>query len=182
MIELRNIRKSPEMGANHMKKLLFILGLCGAIGCGNAAQAQSTPAETQALAKQLNQLMRNPKKPKQDVTLTLRGCHAEQLIRDRGADVHLTNALALSYGGSNSGWAVKADNGVFELKMNFEWADVTSLTYQPATDDGQKHFQIKITKHKKNSNISFELPLYTTSEATVKDLVRRLEQVRQSCL
>ncbi len=165
-----------------MKTLLFALGLCGAVGCGNAALAQVTPAETQALSKQLDQLMRNPKKPKQDATLTLRGCHAEQLIRDRDADVHMSNALALSYGSGSSGWAVRADNGIFELKMAFEWADVTALTYAPATDDdGQKHFEIKITKGKKGDSISFELSLYTASEATVKDLVSRLEKVRQSC-
>ncbi|GAA3997909.1 hypothetical protein GCM10022408_05770 [Hymenobacter fastidiosus] len=162
-----------------MKTLL----LCAvALGLAGKAHAQVTPAESQALAKQINQLMRNPQKPKQEVRLTLRGCHAEQLIRDRDADVETTRPLAVSFGSGNSGWAMKMDNGVFELKMDFEWADVTALTYQLSTDDDEpRHYEIKIAKRRKSSTTSFELPLYTTSEATVKDVVRRLEKVRQSC-
>ncbi len=165
-----------------MKKRLFALGLCGVFSHSSTALAQAPPAETQALTKQLNQLMRNPKKPKQDVTLTLNGCHAEQLIRDRDADVQTSKPLAVSFNTGSSGWAMKMDNGVFEMKMSFEWADVTALTYEPVKDDdGSKHFQIKMTKGGKGGKISFEMPLYTTSEATVKDVVSRLEKVRQSC-
>ncbi|RYU78097.1 hypothetical protein [Hymenobacter persicinus] len=163
-------------------KIRFLLVLAaGLFGAGNA-RAQVSAAENQALAKQLAQLMRNPSKPKQDVYLTLRGCHAEQVIRDRDADVQMSKPLAVSFGNGTSGWAVKMDNGVFEMKMAFEWADVTSLTYAPDTDDdGRKHYQITIKKSKKGSNTSFDLPLYTTNEATVKDVVRRLEKVRRSC-
>src|SRR4051794_9249230 len=85
-------------------------------------RAQATSAETQAVVRQLNQLMRNPKKPKQDVTLTFKGCHAEQLIRDRDADVHTASPLAMSFNNGDSGWAVKMDDGVFEMKMSFDWA------------------------------------------------------------
>ncbi len=164
-----------------MKTLLTTLALFAAICSGNTVSAQVTPTETQALSKQLAQLMRNPRKPKQDVQLNLIGCRAEQVIRDRDADVQMTKPLAVSYGG-NSGWAVKVDNGVFEMKMNLLWADVTSVTYEPSTDsDGQKHFEVKITKAKKNDSSSFEFPLYTTNETTVKDVVRRLDKVRRSC-
>ena len=116
-----------------MKMPFTTLMLLAAIGFGNAAQAQVTAAETQALSKQLDQLMRNPKKPKQDVHLVLNGCQAQQIIRDRDADVQMANPLAVSYGG-NSGWAVKVDNGVFEMKMGLNWADVTALTYAPGSD------------------------------------------------
>ena len=59
---------------------------------------------------------------------------------------------------------------------------MTALTYEPVKDDdGSKHFQIKVAKGKKSNHMSFEMPLYTTSEATVKDVVARLEKVRQSC-
>ncbi|SHJ43281.1 hypothetical protein SAMN02745146_3152 [Hymenobacter daecheongensis DSM 21074] len=164
-----------------MKNRFFLL-MAALILLGGSARAQVPAAETQALAKQLAQLMRNPHKPKQDVYLKLSGCHAEQIIRDRDADVQTSKPLAVSYNSGNSGWAMKMDNGVFEMKLAFDWADVTSLTYTPETDDdGQKHYQIKIKKGKKGSNMSFDLPLYTTSEATVKDVVRRLEKLRQSC-
>ena len=164
-----------------MKTLLTTLVLFAAVCSGTTASAQISPTETQALSKQLAQLMRNPKKPKQDVQLNLIGCRAEQVIRDRDADVQMTKPLAVSYGG-NSGWAVKVDNGVFEMKMNLQWADVTSLTYEPSSDsDGQKYYEVKITKAKKGDNTSFEFPLYTTNEATVKDVVRRLDKVRHSC-
>jgi len=116
-----------------MKMPFTTLMLLAAISFGSAAQAQVTAAETQALSKQLAQLMRNPKKPKQDVHLMLNGCQAQQIIRDRDADVQMNNPLAVSYGG-NSGWAVKVDNGVFEMKMGLNWADVTSLTYEPGSD------------------------------------------------
>ncbi|WP_426060862.1 hypothetical protein [Hymenobacter sp. B1770] len=162
-----------------MKTLLLILS--GSI-C-SVAQAQTTPTtETQALARQINQLMRDPQKPKQELTLTLAGCHAEQLIRDRGADVQTSQPLAVSFNRGDSGWAMKMDNGVFEMKMSFEWANVTALTYEPTTNDkGQKHFNIKLNNQKKGSNTSFSLPLFTTNEAVVKDVTARLEKVRQRC-
>ena len=165
-----------------MRKSLSLLALFAALCFGNDAQAQVSAAENQALTKQLAQLMRNPEKPKQDVQLNLHGCHAEQVIRDRDADVQMPKPLAVSYGNGNSGWAVKMDNGMFEMKMSFEWADVSPLTYESTTDDdGQKHFQINIKKQKKGSTTSFNLPLYTTNETTVKDVVRRLEKVRRNC-
>ncbi|MCB2376503.1 hypothetical protein LGH70_02855 [Hymenobacter sp. BT635] len=164
-----------------MKTFLFAGLLVGSTV--TVSQAQTAAAEQQALMQQLDQLMQDPKKPKQDVHLALRGCHAEQIIRDRGAEVQMSKPLAMSYGGGDSGgWAMRMADGFFELKMSFDWADVQALTYAPATnDDGQQHYQIKISKSRKGSNITFELPLYTSSEATVKDVVRRLEKLRNSC-
>jgi hypothetical protein len=166
-----------------MKTILFAVAFLGAVGASRSSKAQASAAEQQALMKQLDQLMRNPEKPKQDVHLALQGCHAEQIIRDKGADVQIPKPLAVSYGGSGSGWAMRMDNGFFELKMSFEWADVTSLTYAlaKADEDEPRHYEIKIAKQKKGSSTSFELPLYTSNEAIVKDVVRRLEKVRQSC-
>ena len=134
-----------------MKTLLASLALFVAVCSSTTASAQVAPSETQALSKQLAQLMRNPKKPKQDVQLNLNGCSAEQVIRDRDADVQMTKPLAVSYGG-NSGWAVKVDNGIFEMKMGLNWADVTSLTYEPSSDsDGQKYFEVKSRKPKRTT-------------------------------
>lgn len=169
-----------------MKTLVIFLALFGAMINSRHAQAQTpapeAPSDAQATIKQLNQLMRNPKKPKQDVTLTLKGCQAEQLIRDRDADVQTSTPLAFSFNQGNSGWAMRMDNGVFEMKMSFSWADITTLSYGPTTDDdGQKHFEIRLKKHKKDTNISFEMPLYTTDEATVKQLVARLDNLRRNC-
>lgn len=166
-----------------MKTALFPFLMLGVAAAARPAQAQTSAAEQQALMKQLDQLMQNPDKPRQDVHLALKGCHAEQIIRDRDADVQMTKALAVSYGGSNSGWAVRMDDGFFELKMSFDWADVTALTYalEKGDDDEPRHYEIKIAKRKKGSSSSFELPLYTSNEATVKDVVRRLEKLRQSC-
>ncbi|UOQ72833.1 hypothetical protein [Hymenobacter cellulosilyticus] len=167
-----------------MKTTSFTLTLLAALAAATPSQAQAPAAtEQQALMKDLDRLMRNPQKPKQELHLALKGCHAEQIIRDREADVEMPKPLAVSYGGSNSGWSMSMDKGYFELKMAFEWADVTSITYALEKDEDEpKHYEIKIVKHKKGSNISFELPLYTTNEATVKDVVRRLEKVRQNCL
>jgi opacity protein-like surface antigen len=144
-----------------MKTNFLLAFALGALLAGSA-QAQVSATETQALSKQINQLMRNPSKPKQEVRLTLGGCHAEQLIRDRDADMQMSGPLAVSYGSGKSGWAVKMDNGIFELKMDFDWADVTDLSYRSAVDDDeQKHYQIKITKRKKGStsSTSVDLPL-----------------------
>lgn len=150
--------------------------------------AYSAPAQTksatdqQALARQLNQLMRDPAKPKQDVLITLGGCHVQQIIRDRDADVNMTNPLAMSFASGKSGWAVSTSNGFFELKMDFEWADVTAVSYARSDDDDSKNFyEIQIKRQKKNSNTSSELLLHTTDETVVKSLVARLEKVRQSC-
>ncbi|TGE27411.1 hypothetical protein [Hymenobacter metallicola] len=166
-----------------MKTVLFALTFLGTLGAATRSQAQGTPAEQQALMKQLDQLMQNPQKPKQYVHLALKGCRAEQIIRDKEADVDMPKPLAVSYGGSGSGWAVSMDKGYFELKMSFDWADVTSLTYalEKGDEDEPRHYEIKIAKQKKGSSTSFELPLYTTNEATVKDVVRRLEKIRRSC-
>lgn len=168
-----------------MQSLFIILVLLAIAAVGPAARAQVAPAETKAVAQQLNQLMRNPKKPKQDLTLTMSGCHAEHVIRDRDADVKTSAPLGMNFSSGKSGWAMKMDNGVFEMKMSFDWADITALTYERTTDDdGQKHFQIKLNNHKKGStglSASFDLPLYTADEAVVKAVTARLEKVRQGC-
>ncbi|PJJ53295.1 hypothetical protein [Hymenobacter chitinivorans] len=167
-----------------MKTTVIALAFLGALAAATPSLAQTSVADQQALMRDLDRLMRNPQKPKQELHLALKGCHAEQIIRDRDADVEMAKPLAVSYGGSNSGWSMSMDKGFFELKMAFEWADVTSMTYALEKDEDEdepRHYQIKITKRKKTSNVSFEIPLYTTNEATVKDVMRRLEKVRQSC-
>ena len=158
-----------------MKKLLLLVVVL--VYSAGTAQAQS--AETQALAKRLNQLMRDPAKAKQEVSVVLTDCHVEQVVRDNDADVKVSKPISVSYGSDQSGWAAKVANGAFEMKMSFAWKEVTSITYEPETEkDGRKHFQLLI---KNDNDNSFDMPLFTNDEATVRDLVQRLKKVRQSC-
>ncbi|MGY2131107.1 hypothetical protein ACW9KT_02680 [Hymenobacter sp. HD11105] len=162
-----------------MKKTLLLWALLLIVG---AAQAQVSTTEKQALAKQITQLMRNPKKPNQDLQFTLNGCHAQQIIRDNKADVQMSQPVSVSYSKGESGWGVKLKDGLFELKLDFEWADVTNLSYEAETDDDdQKYYELKIKRQKKGDTITFDLPLYTTNESVVKNVMQRLEKVRQSC-
>ena len=164
-----------------MKKSFLLLSAALLLNYTAPAQTKSAPDQL-ALARQLNQLMRDPAKPKQDVLITLTGCHVQQVIRDRDADVNMTNPLAMNFASGKSGWAVSTSNGFFELKMDFEWSDVTAVSYARSDDDDSEGFyEIQIKRQKKNSNTSSELLLHTTNEAVVKNLVARLEKVRLSC-
>lgn len=162
-----------------MKKTLLLWALLLVVG---AAQAQVSATEKQALSKQITQLMRNPEKPNQELQFVLNGCHAQQIIRDNKADVQMSQPVSVSYSKGESSWGVKLKDGLFEMKLDFAWADVTNLSYERETDDdGQKYFELKIKSQKKGSGTSFDLPLYTTNETVVKNVMQRLEKVRQSC-
>jgi hypothetical protein len=161
-----------------MKPGLLLLALL----LGGTARAQTSAADKQALAKELNQLLRDPGKPQQEVELKLSGCHAEQIIRDRKADVKTKEPINVSYNKGNSGWAVNLANGLFELKMDFEWSEVTAISYAHSDDkEDAKFYDLSIKRQRKGSTTTFDLTLYTTDEAVVKSLVRRLELVRKSC-
>jgi hypothetical protein len=59
---------------------------------------------------------------------------------------------------------------------------VTAVSYARSDEDDSKAFyEIQIKRQKKNSTISSDLLLYTTDEALVKNLVGRLDKLRQSC-
>jgi opacity protein-like surface antigen len=147
-----------------------------------AASAQTISAtEKQALAKQLNELMRDPKKPKQEVKLELSGCHVQQTIRDKGADVRMSEPVAVSVNKGGSDWSVNLDDGKFEMKMGFDWREVTAITYALNTNNDRRTYDLKVKRHSKNSDTTTSMSLYTSNETLVKDLVRRLEAVRQSC-
>ena len=149
---------------------------------GSTATAQTASAtEKQALAKQLNQLLRDPAKPKQEVKLEFNGCHVQQIIRDNDADVQMSQPVNVSVNKGNSDWAVNVGNGRFEMKMGFDWSEVTGLSYAPQTEDGQRTYELRVKRQSKNSNVTTEMTLYTADEAVVKDLVRRLEKVRLGC-
>lgn len=165
-----------------MKTSFLLLSVALLLGHSAPAQTKSAPPEQLALARQLNQLMRDPAKPKQDVLIAFTGCHVQQIIRDQDANVNLTTPLAVSYSSGKSGWAVSTSNGFFELKMDFEWSDVTAVRYaRSAENDPQAFYEIQIRRQKKNSTTSSDLLLYTTDEAVVKNLVARLDKLRQSC-
>lgn len=157
-----------------------VLVAAGLLWAG-AASAQTVPAaERQALATQLNQLLRDPKKPQQEVTVALAGCRFQQTIRDRQADVETSQPIAVSVSKGNSDWSVNVDNGFFEMKMGFEWSQVTELGYRRA-DDGPRYFELRVKRRTKNSSLTNEMTLHTTDEAVVKSLVARLERLRRGC-
>lgn len=163
-----------------MKTFLLFLGASLAVAGTAAAQTVSV-AEKQALARQLNQLLRDPKKPKQEVSVTLNGCHVQQLIRDTDADVQMSQPVNVSVSKGSSDWAVNVGNGRFEMKMGFDWQEVTALTYELNTDDTPRTYQLKVKRQSKSGSLTTDMTLHTPDEAVVKDLVRRLEKVRQSC-
>ena len=158
-----------------MKIILLLLALLLA----GAAQAQTRAADKQALARQLNELMRDPKKSEQTARITLSGCHVQQVIRDERADVHPEEPINVSYSKGGSGAGFSLGEGVFELKFDFDWADVAAVTYEKEPDG--PYFQLHIKRGRNGSTTSLNNTLYTTKEATVRDLVRRLELVRQAC-
>jgi hypothetical protein len=146
-----------------------------------SAQAVSI-AERQALVRQLNQLLRDPRQPSQEVKLELSGCHVQHTIRDTDADVHMSQPVAVSVSKGKSDLSVNLADGRFELKMGFDWQDVTALSYAPDTDEAGRHtYELRVQRQAKNSNTTTTMTLYTTDEAVVKDVVRRLDKVRQGC-
>ncbi|QNH62638.1 hypothetical protein [Hymenobacter sediminicola] len=163
-----------------MKRHVLLLGILLLVSSAATAQTVAA-AEKQALAKQLNQLLRDPAKPKQEVKLELDGCHVQQIIRDNDADVQMSQPVNVSVSKGSSDWAVNVSSGRFEMKMGFEWSEVTGLSYAPQTEDGQHTYELSVKRQSKNSNVTTEMTLYTADEAVVKDVVRRLEKVRLSC-
>lgn len=163
-----------------MKRPLLLFGVLLMLGSAATAQTVTAP-EKQALARQLNQLMRDPAKPKQEVKLELNDCHVQQIIRDNDADVQMSQPVNVSVSKGSSDWAVNVGSGRFEMKMGFDWSEVTELSYEPQTEDGQRTYELKVKRRNKTSTVSTEMTLFTTDEAVVKDLVGRLERVRQSC-
>ncbi|KAA9333290.1 hypothetical protein F0P96_09960 [Hymenobacter busanensis] len=155
--------------------------------CVGTASAQTTAkakplTEAQALEQHINKLMRDPAKPKQEIRLDLQGCHATQTIRDNDSDTQTSAPISVSYNkGGEAGWAAKVANGKFELILDFEWREVESLTYERNKDKDDAPYEVKIKRVRKSGSTSFELPLFTTDERVVRDVVARLERVRQSC-
>ncbi|GAB2772616.1 opacity protein-like surface antigen [Hymenobacter luteus] len=170
-----------------MKTLLLVAALLAT----SAASAQTASSDA-ALAKRLNQLMRDPAAPETEVRAVLDGCHFTQVIRKYRSAGQQNEAVVFQVSHQKNGadWAVKSDDKVeFELKLGVEWSQVTSLTYAPALDEktNRRYFEVKIKRERTAKNGSgtnsttLELPLYTSDEAVARDLVRQLEQVRRRC-
>ena len=105
-----------------------------------------------------------------------------QTIRDTDADVRMSQPVAVSVSKGSSDWSVNLDNGRFEMKMGFDWQDVSALTYAPDTDDDGRHFyELRVKRQAKTSTTTTTMSLYTTDEAVVKNVVHRLEQLRLGC-
>lgn len=158
------------------------------LGCPLLGTAQ-TSTSSAALARQLNQLMRDPEKSETEIRVLLTDCHFTQLIRKyRTQPTDGTTSIQVSHEKNGADWAVKSNDKVeFELKLGSDWSQVTGIAYAPATRDktGQPYYQLKIRREQKASGSSnrttFELPLYTSDEAVVRELVHQLDQVRRSC-
>ncbi|GAA4392846.1 hypothetical protein [Hymenobacter koreensis] len=164
-----------------MKNILLLLA--AAFCLSTAAQAQAPAAETKALMLHINKLMRDPAKPKQEIRLDMNGCHATQTIRDNDASNVQTSApISVSYNkGGEAGWSAKVADGKFEMTLDFEWREVESLSYFRKDDKDDAPYKVKIKRMRKGSSTNFELPLHTTDERVVRDVVARLEKVRQQC-
>ncbi|TGD81612.1 hypothetical protein [Hymenobacter wooponensis] len=164
-----------------MKKLF----LAGLLLAGASAQAQSV-TEVQALTRRLNELARNPDEPTTEVRAQLSNCHFTEVIRKYRTEASGAGTFQVSHQKNGADWAVKSDNKVeFELRMGVEWSQVTALTFAPAHDNetNRRYYEIKITRRPpgKDDTTTLEMPVYTTDEAVVRDLVQRLEKVRRSC-
>ncbi|TGE09747.1 hypothetical protein [Hymenobacter fodinae] len=164
-----------------MKKLF----LAGLLLAGASAQAQST-TEVQALTRRLNELARDPDEPETEVRAQLSNCHFTEVIRKYRTDGSSSGAFQVSHQKNGADWAVKSDDKVeFELRMGVEWSQVTALTYAPAHNEekNRRYYEIKITRRPpgKSDTTTLEMPVYTSDEAVVRDLVQRLEKVRRSC-
>lgn len=165
-----------------MKKLL----LAGLLLAGTAAHAQ-TSTEVQNLTRRLNELARNPDEPGTEINASLTNCHFTEVIRKyRTKGNGEAGNFQVSHQKNGADWAVKSDDKVeFELRMGVEWSQVTSLTYAPAHDDkkNRRYYEIKIKRQPpgKDDSTTLEMPVYTTDEAVVRELVQRLEKVRRSC-
>lgn len=167
-----------------MKPYLFTALL--ALPTLSLAQTAASPA---MLARQLNQLMRDPQEPDTEVQIAFSDCHFTQLIRKyRTQPTNGATTVQVSHQKNGGEWAVKSDDKVeFELKLGSDWNQITALSYAPAKREktGETYYELKIRRERKegdtSSTTSFELPLYTTNEATVRTLVRQLEQLRRNC-
>ncbi|UYZ62642.1 hypothetical protein [Hymenobacter weizhouensis] len=163
-------------------KTILLLGAAVLLPLLGRAQADPAEKERQELSRQLSQLLRDPAQPNQEVRLDLEGCHVQQLIRDQKADVKTSRPVSVSVSKGSSDWAVNVADGKFEMRLGFEWRDVTAITYEPErNDEGQRVFELRIQRRTRSSTTTSELTLHTTDEAQVKDLMRRLEKLRQSC-
>ncbi|WP_045688900.1 hypothetical protein [Hymenobacter sp. AT01-02] len=164
-----------------MKRILLLLS---GLAFAKEAAAQNSPTPSQVtLSRQLNELMRNPAKPQQQVLMTMNGCHVQQIIRDQQTDTGLSRPVVVSVSKGTSEWAVKVDESLFELKMGFEWPQITKLSYRIAgqEEDEPRHYEIVFERHQNSRSATISLPLYTTDEQVVKNIVRRLEAQRQAC-
>ncbi|MDU0369697.1 hypothetical protein ACFPAF_04770 [Hymenobacter endophyticus] len=150
------------------------------------AQSATSPA---ALAQRINQLMRDPEEPDTEVRVAFSDCHFTQTIRKyRPQPANSATTVQVSHRKNGGEWAVRSDEKVeFELKLGSDWQQITELTYAPAHREktGGLYYQLKLKRERKEKGSSnttnFELPLYTTNEATVQTLVRQLNQLRRNC-
>ncbi|MCC3156614.1 hypothetical protein LJ737_05155 [Hymenobacter sp. 15J16-1T3B] len=157
-----------------------------------SAHAQAPAAELQALTKQLNRLMVDPKPEEPaEVLVSLANCGVRQTVR-KYRTPNNPSSLNISVGNSKNGssWDAKTDAKVeFELSLGLDWSEIGAVSYtlMKAEAKDPAHYELKLLRRpaaqggSKSGIDAITLPLYTTSEAEVSDVVRRLRSVQRHC-
>lgn len=167
-----------------------LLLLTGALLAGTA-RAQAPEATTQLLTRQLNQLMADPQpEERTEVLVSLADCGVRQTIRKYRAP-NSSGSFHMSVGSSKNGssWGAKTNDKVeLELSLGLDWSEIGAVSYSliPATPENPAHYELKLlrrpaTNGPKPALDALTLPLYTTDEAKVDEVVRHLRTVQRQC-
>ncbi|GAB2963362.1 hypothetical protein GCM10027048_35380 [Hymenobacter coalescens] len=173
-----------------MKTLLPLL-LGGALLRAAPGHAQAPAAEVQALTLRLNQLMRAPDaEDRTEVKVSLADCGVRQIVRKyRAADGHSSTNVSVSNRKNGSSWGFTSNDKIeLELNLGLNWHEIGAVSYQPRQDEHHgRYYELKLLRRpapngqKRAGLDALTLPLYTTDEKTVTELVRRLGTVRRQC-
>ncbi|TLM94127.1 hypothetical protein [Hymenobacter jeollabukensis] len=161
------------------------------LAAGSAA-AQAPAAEVQSLTKQLNRLMVDPKPEEPaEVLVSLADCGVRQTVRKyRSGDNPGALNISVSNSKNGSSWAAKSNDKVeFELNLGLEWSEIGAVSYSLVKAEAKDpaHYDLKLLRRpaakggSKSGIDSITLPLYTTSETEVAEVVRRLRAVQRQC-
>ena len=174
-----------------MRKLTIFLALAAPL-LTVSAHAQAPAAEVQTLTKQLNRLVVDPQpEDRTEVRVSLADCGVRQTIRKyRSADNGGSLNISVSNSKNGSSWAARSNDKVeFELSLGLDWSEIGAVSYTLVKAEAKDpaHYELKLLRRpaakggSKSGVDSITLPLYTSSEAEVTDVVRRLRSVQRHC-
>lgn len=176
-----------------MRKLPVSLVLAAALfGAAPLAHAQAPAAEVQALSKQLNRLVQDPKpEERTEIKVSLADCGVRQTIRKyRSPNNDGSLNISVSNSKNGSSWAARSDDKVdFELSLGLDWREIGAVSYSliKAETKDPAHYELKLLRRpasqggQKSGIDAITLPIYTTSEAEVSEVVRRLRGLQRQC-